>query len=35
VDVVANTAREHPVHCAVSISLAFGGNDAAIVVTRV
>lgn len=35
VDIVANTAREHPVRCAVSTSLAFGGNDAAIVITKV
>jgi len=31
IDVVANTAREVPVRCVVSTSLAFGGNDAAIV----
>jgi 3-oxoacyl-[acyl-carrier-protein] synthase II len=31
VDVVANTAREMPVRCAVSTSLAFGGNDSALV----
>lgn len=31
VDVVANQAREVPVRCAVSTSLGFGGNDAAIV----
>jgi 3-oxoacyl-[acyl-carrier-protein] synthase II len=35
VDIVANTAREQPVRCAVSTSLAFGGNDAAIVITAV
>ncbi len=35
VDVVANTAREQDVRCAVSTSLAFGGNDAAVVITRV
>jgi len=35
VDVVANTAREQPVRCAVSTSLAFGGNDAAVVITRI
>ncbi len=35
VDVVANTAREMPVRCVVSTSLAFGGNDAAIVMRRV
>lgn len=31
VDVVANTERVRPIRCAVSTSLAFGGNDAAIV----
>jgi 3-oxoacyl-[acyl-carrier-protein] synthase II len=31
VDVVANTARERPVRCGVSTSLAFGGNDSALV----
>ena len=35
VDVVANEAREHPVRCAVSTSLGFGGNDSAIVMTAV
>lgn len=35
VDIVANTAREWPVHCAVSTSLAFGGNDAAVVITKI
>jgi 3-oxoacyl-[acyl-carrier-protein] synthase II len=35
VDIVANTAREQPVRCAVSTSLAFGGNDAAVVITRI
>jgi len=35
VDVVANTAREIPVRCAVSMSLAFGGNDAALVMRAV
>jgi 3-oxoacyl-[acyl-carrier-protein] synthase II len=35
VDVVANTAREMPVRCAVSTSLAFGGNDSALVFRRV
>lgn len=35
VDIVANTAREHTVRCAVSTSLAFGGNDAAVVITGV
>jgi 3-oxoacyl-[acyl-carrier-protein] synthase II len=34
VDVVANTAREVPVACGVSTSLAFGGNDAALVMKR-
>ena len=32
VDVVANTPREVPVPCAVSTSLAFGGNDSALVI---
>ena len=35
VDVVANTPREVPVRCGVSTSLAFGGNDAALVMTAV
>ena len=35
VDVVANAAREIPVRCAVSTSLAFGGNNAALVMRRV
>jgi 3-oxoacyl-[acyl-carrier-protein] synthase II len=35
VDVVANDAREMTVACAVSTSLAFGGNDAAIVLRGV
>jgi 3-oxoacyl-[acyl-carrier-protein] synthase II len=35
VDVVANCAREQPVRCAVSTSLAFGGNDAALVMRAV
>ena len=35
VDVVANDARELPIRCAVSTSLAFGGNDAALVLTAV
>jgi 3-oxoacyl-[acyl-carrier-protein] synthase II len=35
VDVVANNAREVPVRCAVSTSLAFGGNDAALVMRAV
>ena len=33
--IVANVAREHPVRCAVSTSLAFGGNDAALVMRAV
>ena len=32
IDVVANTAREHRVRCGVSTSLAFGGNDSALVI---
>ena len=35
VDVVANTAREQRVRCAVSTSLGFGGNDSAIVMRAV
>jgi 3-oxoacyl-[acyl-carrier-protein] synthase II len=35
VDVVANVAREVPVRCGVSTSLAFGGNDAALVMRAV
>jgi len=35
VDVVANTARPWPVRCGVSTSLAFGGNDAALVMRRI
>jgi 3-oxoacyl-[acyl-carrier-protein] synthase II len=35
VDVVANAARERRIDCAVSTSLAFGGNDAAVVLTAV
>ena len=35
VDVVANDAREMRVDCAVSTSLAFGGNDAAVVLRAV
>ena len=35
VDVVANEARAVPVSCAVSTSLAFGGNDAAVVLRAV
>lgn len=34
VDLVANTPREMPVPCAVSTSLAFGGNDSALVLRR-
>ena len=33
VDVVANEARERPLRCGISMSLAFGGNDSALVVT--
>jgi len=32
IDVVANTARQQRVRCGVSISLAFGGNDSALVI---
>ncbi len=35
VDVVANEAREVPVRCAVSTSLAFGGNDSVLVLRAV
>jgi len=35
VDVVANTARAQRVGCGISTSLAFGGNDAALVMRRV
>ena len=35
VDVVANEAREVPLRCVVSTSLAFGGNDAAVVLKAV
>jgi 3-oxoacyl-[acyl-carrier-protein] synthase II len=35
VDVVANEAREVRVRCAVSTSLAFGGNDSALVLRAV
>jgi 3-oxoacyl-[acyl-carrier-protein] synthase II len=35
VDVVANEARQVSVSCGVSTSLAFGGNDAALVMRRV
>jgi 3-oxoacyl-[acyl-carrier-protein] synthase II len=34
VDLVANAAREVPVACGISTSLAFGGNDAALVMRR-
>jgi 3-oxoacyl-[acyl-carrier-protein] synthase II len=34
VDVVANQPRVQPVRCGISTSLAFGGNDAAIVMRR-
>jgi 3-oxoacyl-[acyl-carrier-protein] synthase II len=34
-DVVANSAREAPIACGVSTSLAFGGNDAALVMRRI
>jgi len=34
VDVVANDARRVPISCGVSTSLAFGGNDAALVMRR-
>ena len=34
-DVVAHEAREAKVDCGVSISVAFGGNDAALVMRRV
>ncbi len=34
-DIVANTPREHAVRCGVSTSLAFGGNDSALVMQRV
>jgi 3-oxoacyl-[acyl-carrier-protein] synthase II len=33
-DVVPNTARQHQVRCGVSTSLAFGGNDAALVMRK-
>ena len=35
VEVVANEARELPLRCVVSTSLAFGGNDAAVVLRAV
>ena len=35
VDIVANSAREAPIRCGVFTSLAFGGNDAALVMRRV
>lgn len=34
-DIVANDAREQRIRCGVSVSLGFGGNDSAIVVTAV
>lgn len=34
IEVVANEARQVPIQCAVSTSLAFGGNDAALVMRR-
>lgn len=34
-DIVANQARELPVSCGISTSLAFGGNDSALVMRRV
>jgi 3-oxoacyl-[acyl-carrier-protein] synthase II len=34
IDVVANQARQQPVRCGISTSLAFGGNDAALVLRR-
>jgi len=35
VDIVANEARQLPIACGLSISLAFGGNNAALVMRRV
>jgi 3-oxoacyl-[acyl-carrier-protein] synthase II len=35
VDIVANEPRETPIACGVSISLAFGGNNAALVMRQV
>jgi 3-oxoacyl-[acyl-carrier-protein] synthase II len=35
VDIVANEAREMPIACGLSISLAFGGNNAALVLRQV
>ncbi|MEP7310437.1 MAG: beta-ketoacyl-[acyl-carrier-protein] synthase family protein [Acidobacteriota bacterium] len=35
VDIVSNEARELPISCGLSISLAFGGNNAALVMRRV
>jgi 3-oxoacyl-(acyl-carrier-protein) synthase len=35
VDVVANEARDVRIRYAISTSLAFGGNDAAVVLARV
>jgi len=32
IDIVANTARQQRVRCGISISLAFGGNDSALVI---
>lgn len=32
VEIVANSARDHRIRCAISTSLAFGGNDAALVI---
>jgi 3-oxoacyl-[acyl-carrier-protein] synthase II len=34
IDIVANQAREVPISCGLSISLAFGGNNAALVMRR-
>jgi 3-oxoacyl-[acyl-carrier-protein] synthase II len=34
IDVVANTSRTQPVRCGISTSLAFGGNDAALVMRQ-
>jgi 3-oxoacyl-[acyl-carrier-protein] synthase II len=34
IDVIANEARELPISCGISTSLAFGGNDAALVIQR-
>jgi 3-oxoacyl-[acyl-carrier-protein] synthase II len=35
VDIVANTPREVPISCGLSTSLAFGGNDAVVVMRAV